>query len=89
MNEFKEYIISEYKPKLSSFAAVDFKFIHSSNTRLDKKSGKPLVNNIIKVSIKFKDNHCNTLSTDTLTFENNFFFQNRIQTSFIIYLQRN
>ena len=49
MNEFKEYIISEYKPKLSSFAAVDFKFIHSSNTRLDKKSGKPLVNNIIIV----------------------------------------
>lgn len=72
MENFKHYIIEEYKHKLQNgYAAVNFKFTHTSNTRMDKKSGKTLINNIIKVNIKFIDNECNTLLTDTLTFENN------------------
>lgn len=71
MNEFKDYIINEYKHKINNYAAVNFKFTHTTNTRADKKSGKVLVNNIIKVIVKFIDNDCNTLLSDTLTFENN------------------
>ena len=71
MIDFKNYVIDEYRHKVDGYAAVDFKFAHTSNTRVDKKSGKVLVTNSIKVNVRFIDNACNTLLSDTLTFENN------------------
>lgn len=71
MNDFKQYIISEYKDKITNYAACDFKFVHTTNIKTDKKSNKTIVINIIKTNFKFIDNECNTMLSDTLTFENN------------------
>ena len=71
MNSFKDYVIQEYKNKAPGFAAVEFKFIHTNNTKIDKPSGKTRRNDLIKVGIKFVDKSMNVLFTTSITFENN------------------
>lgn len=71
MEQFKSYVVDEFKPTLKNFAAVEFKFNHSSNIKIDKKSNIPLKSDIIKVSVKFVDKNLITLKNALLTFENN------------------
>lgn len=71
MDAFKNYIIDEYRNKAKGFVATEFKFSHSVNLKIDKKSNVPLKNNIIKVKVTFIDKDMNTLLTTNITFENN------------------
>ena len=71
MNDFKSYLIGEYKDKVKGFVAAEFKFTHSSNVKVDKKSEVPLTNDVIKVSLTFYDKDMNKLLTSTVSFENN------------------
>lgn len=69
MDQFKSYLISEYAVK--GYAAVEFRFTHSTNIKIDKKSGVPLRNDVIKVSIKFVDKGMKVLHSSSVSFENN------------------
>ena len=71
MLSFKEYIINEYKNKAPGYVAVEFKFSHSNNTKIDHKSGRTIRNELIKVFIKFVDKSMNVLFSTIITFENN------------------
>jgi len=70
MQELKNYLIDEYKDKAKGFVAVDFKFTHSVNVKIDKKSNVPLRNDIMKVNMTFYDKDMNKLFTTTISFEN-------------------
>lgn len=71
MEEFKDYIISEYKPSAPCYVAAEFKFAYSTKIKIDKKSGVSIVVNIIKVGVKLYDKDMNVLVSKTITFENN------------------
>ena len=71
MEAFKAYLIDEYKEKVKGFVATEFKFTHSSNVKVDKKSEVTLTLDIIKVALTFYDKDINKLLTSTLSFENN------------------
>ena len=82
MNLFKDYVIQEYKSKAPGFAAVEFKFSHYNNNKIDKPSGKTIRNDLIKIGIKFVDKSMNILFTASITFENNV-LPKRLHKSFI------
>ena len=71
MDVFKQYLIDEYKDSVKGYAAVEFKFTHSSNIKIDKKSSVPLKIDVIKVHIKFVDKNLHVMKTSIITFENN------------------
>ena len=71
MQQFIDYLITEYKDKATGYAAIDTKFTHSSTIKIDKKSNVPLKNDIIKVSITFYDKSMNKLYSSAISFENN------------------
>ena len=71
MQQFIDYLTTEYKDKATGFAAIDTKFTHSSTIKIDKKSNVPLKNDIIKVSITFYDKSMNKLYSSAISFENN------------------
>ena len=71
MNQFKDYLIQEYKEKAKGFVAVEIKFSHSFNIKNDSKNGIIRKNNIIKTSLKFVDKDLNPLFTTSVVFENN------------------
>ena len=71
MQEFKDYILLEYKEMVPNFAATKFDFSHSSRPKIDKKSHTTLTLNTIHVNIKFFDKDMNQLLTKTISFENN------------------
>ena len=71
MNQFIDYLITEYKDKATGFAAIDTKFTHSSTIKIDKFSNVTLKNNIIKVGITFYDKSMNKLYSANISFENN------------------
>ena len=71
MQQFIDYLITEYKDKATGYAAIDTKFTHSSTIKIDKKSNVPLKNDIIKVSITFYDKSMNKLYSSVISFENN------------------
>ena len=71
MDPFKSYLIDEYKDSVKGYAAVEFKFAHSCNVKIDKKSNVPLKNDVIKVHIKFVDKNLHVMKTSIITFENN------------------
>ena len=71
MQEFKDYLLLEYKPLTQNLAATKFEFTHSSKTKIDKKTNIVLIINTIHVNIKFFDKDMNTLLTKSISFENN------------------
>lgn len=71
MDNFKNYLVSEFKEQAKGYAAVEFKFNHSVNLKNDKATSKPLRIDIIKVNMKFVDKSMNILHTASIQFENN------------------
>ena len=71
MESFKSYLIEEFKDKAKGYVAVEFKFNHSVNVKLDKPSSKLINIDIIKVNIKFVDKEMHQLHSAIVTFENN------------------
>ena len=81
MEAFKSYLIEEFKDKAKGYVAVEFKFNHSTNIKLDKpkpkglspdgRSSKLLSIDIIKVNVKFVDKEMHQLYSSIVTFENN------------------
>ena len=71
MEGFKSYIIDEFKDKAKGYVATEFKFTHSTNIKIDKKSNIPIKSDIIKVNVKFVDKDMNQLHSAIVTFENN------------------
>ena len=71
MEAFKSYIIGEFKDKAKGYVATEFKFTHSTNIKIDKKSNIPIKSDIIKVNVKFVDKDMNQLHSAIVTFENN------------------
>ena len=80
MENFKNYLISEYKEKAKGFVAVDTKFSHSNCLKIDKKTKKTLKKDIIKVSIKFFNKDLKLLYTANLQFENNILPKSKAET---------
>ena len=77
MQEFKEYLIKEYKDKVQGYAAVQFKFSHNVNAKFEKKTDKTLRIDNINVKIKFVDKDLNKLFTTTVNFENDIIPKNK------------
>ena len=71
MQQFIDYLTTEYSDKATGYAAIDTKFTHSSTIKIDKASNVPLKNDIIKVSITFYDKSMNKLYSSAISFENN------------------
>lgn len=71
METFKAYLIDEFKDQAKGYAAVEFKFGHTSNVKIDRKTNISLKNEVIKVNIKFVDKNMCVLKTATISFENN------------------
>lgn len=69
MQEFRDYVISEYKVQRAK--AIKFSFSHSATLKKGKSSQAPLIIDIITVKIKFVDENLNVLLSPSLTFENN------------------
>ena len=63
MNQFKEYLLSEYQVKNPS--AIKFSFSHNQTIK------KTTIDNLITVRIKFFDENANTIQSNSITFENN------------------
>ncbi len=64
-------MIEEYKTQAKQYAAVEFKFTHTTSIKSDKRSGCVLKNDIVKVGIRFVDKDMNTLYNGSVVFENN------------------
>ena len=71
MEALKSYLVDEFKNRAKGYVAVEFKFSHNVNVRIDKKSKTPLKIDVIKVSLRFVDNAMNTLLSSNIVFENN------------------
>ena len=71
MEALKAYLIDEFKDKAKGYAAVEFKFTHSINMKVDKTSKATLKVDVVKVCLRFVDRHLNTLHTANIVFENN------------------
>ncbi len=82
MNQFKDYLVQEYREKAKGFAAVETKFSHSFNVKTDAKSGVVRRNDLIKVSLKFVDKELNPLFSASIVFENSL-IPKRLHKSFI------
>ena len=63
MNQFKEYLLTEYQVKNAT--AIKFSFSHSQTIK------KTTIDNLITVRIKFFDENANTIQSNSITFENN------------------
>ena len=77
MDNFKQYLIDEYKERAKGFVAVEFKFNHGVNVKKDKETNTLLKIDIIKVAIRFVDKDMNTLYTTSISFENNVIPKNK------------
>ena len=71
MESFINYLITEYKQNAKGYVAIDTKFTHTSNIKIDKASNVPLKNDIIKINLTFYDKSMNKLYSTGITFENN------------------
>ena len=71
MEALKTYLVDEFKNRAKGYVAVEFKFSHNVNVRIDKKSKIPLKIDVIKVSLRFVDKAMNTLLSSNIVFENN------------------
>ena len=82
MNQFKDYLVQEYREKAKGFVAVETKFTHSFNIKTEAKSGVVRRNDLIKVSLKFVDKELNPLFITSIVFENSL-IPKRLHKSFI------
>lgn len=80
MEQFKDYLISEYREKAIGYVAVEFKFAHTTNIKLDKQTKKHLKNDIIKVTLKFFNKDLKLLHTASIQFENNVIPKSKAET---------
>lgn len=71
MQEFKDYIIDEYRNLASGFVGVEFKFSHTSGTKLDKKTEVYVRQDVIRVNVKFYNKDIQLLLSRSLQFDNN------------------
>lgn len=71
MNNFKEYLVQEYREKAKGFVAVEMKFSHSFTIKTKANSGVVRRNDLIKVAMKFVHKDLITLFTTYIFFENN------------------
>lgn len=71
LTSFKQYIIDEYRDSYPTFAAAAFKFFHHSKVKKGKAGERPVVIDIIRVSLKLCDKDMNGLLTKSISFENN------------------
>ena len=71
MEALKTYLVDEFKNRAKGYVAVEFKFSHNVNIRIDKKSKTPLKIDIVKISLRFVDKAMNTLLSSNIVFENN------------------
>jgi len=69
MESFKDYLVQEYQIK--NAVAVDMKFTHTMNIKLDKQSKRLLNMHTIIVSLKFYDKDLTLLKSDSVKFVNN------------------
>ena len=65
-NSFEEYLLKEYNT--CGCVCVNVKYSHSSKQKIDKKSKRPVINNIITVKMDCYDNKHNLLSTHSEKF---------------------
>ena len=82
MQDFKDYLIEEFKDRAKGCVAVEFKYSHSTKIKTDKASGVSLKIDVIKIILRFVDKDMNTLLNNTITFENNVIPKNK-EKSFI------
>ena len=82
MQDFKDYLIEEFKDRAKGCVAVEFKYSHSTKIKTDKASGVSLQIDVIKIILRFVDKDMNTLLNNTITFENNVIPKNK-EKSFI------
>ena len=71
MEALKSYLVDEFKNRAKGYVAVEFKFSHNVNVRIDKKSKIPLKIDIVKISLRFVEKAMNTLLSSNIVFENN------------------
>ena len=71
MEAFKEYLIQEFRDKVTNYVACEFKYSHSNKLKLNKASGVNLKIDVVKIVLKLYDRDMNVLLNDTITFENN------------------
>lgn len=71
MQEFKNYIIQEFRDLAPNYAAVEFKFNHSTKTKFEKKTDKKFNIDIIKVGVRFYDKDLTELTSQMIQFDNN------------------
>ena len=71
MDQLKAYLIDEFKEKAKGYVAVEFKFTHHVNMRMDKETKTPLKIDVVKVCLRFVDKDLNTLHSSNVQFENN------------------
>lgn len=71
MQAFKDYIIEEYKNLATGFVGVEFKFTHTSGTKLDKKTEIHMRQDVIRVNVKFYNKDIQMLLSRSLQFDNN------------------
>lgn len=82
MNNFKDYLVQEYREKAKGFVAVEMRFSYSFTVKNDAKSGVVRKNDLIKVALKFIDKEMNTLFNISIVFENNL-IPKRLHKSFV------
>lgn len=71
MESFKDYITSEYIDKIRDYKAMEMSYAFNENTKIDKKSNKPLKIFTITIFIKYYDKDMNLLFQTSLKFVNN------------------
>ena len=66
MDAFESYILQEYGD--ANVACTSFKYSHSTKDKIDKKSNRPITNNIISVKIDCYDDKHNLLASHSEKF---------------------
>jgi len=69
MEQFKDYLVSEYK--VDGAVATELKFSHNMTVKIDKTSNIPLNVHTITVALKFYDKDLKLLKSASVKFVNN------------------
>lgn len=71
MEEFKNYLNSEFRNKIVGYTAVEMNYSFNENTKIDKKTNKHLKEYVLTIFIKYFDKDMNCLYQTSLKFINN------------------
>ena len=69
MQAFKAYILQEFGR--TDYAASEFKYTYTTNTKMDKSSMRPLVHNSINVKVNIVDKDMQVLDSKSFKFVDN------------------